>query len=160
MGELAESRYEYFFIDHGLKFCTPSGIFDYKIAHYMLVAYAEDDIDDFNTVAEVLSEIDSSIECINASNGLELLDILESGTVLPDVILLDFNMPAMDGKSCLKAIRADERFHGVPVYVYSTGANPRDEAHCLELGATDYIKKQTSIVAMRNFLHELVVMHR
>ena len=52
----------------------------------MIVLYAEDDIEDFNTFCEVLDEIDSSVKCINARNGLEAFQTLEELTVLPDYI--------------------------------------------------------------------------
>lgn len=122
----------------------------------MLIAYADDDIDDFSIVSETLAEIDSRTRCINAMNGQEMLNLLENLTVLPDVILLDINMPYMDGMSCLRAIRANTRFEGVPVYMYTNGKNPVDEAHCRALGATDYIVKHFSHDDMRHFFQGLV----
>jgi len=110
----------------------------------MIVLYAEDDIDDFNTFCEVLDEVDSSVKCINARNGLEALQTLEELTVLPDYIFLDINMPALDGKACLKHIKKDERFKMIPVIIYTTSTNPKDRALCEQLGAQDYLPKPNS----------------
>ena len=122
----------------------------------MLVAYADDDMDDFEVVAHMFLEIDSSTRCINAANGRELLKLLDDLTVLPNLILLDINMPNMDGMSCLKMLRADKRFKDIPVYIYSNGTSPVDEARCRKLGATDYVRKHFSIPDMRRFLQSLV----
>lgn len=111
----------------------------------MVVLYAEDDIEDFDVFYEVIQSIDPTIEIINGRDGAETLDILERIERLPDYIFLDINMPTMDGKSCLKAIKKDERFSPVPVIIYTTSSDPRDIALCKELGANEYIQKPNAI---------------
>jgi CheY-like chemotaxis protein len=118
----------------------------------MTVLYAEDDIDDYSFFVETLHELIPGVECINAINGLNALELLEDLPVKPDVIFLDINMPAMDGKACLKTLKNDLRFRSIPVFIYTTGANPMDIAHCKQLGAKDYIQKPNSITEARRIL--------
>jgi CheY-like chemotaxis protein len=53
--------------------------------------------------------------------------------VMPDIIFFDINMPTIDGKSCIKCIKNDSRFAGIPVIVYTTSANEKDKEQCLQL---------------------------
>src|SRR5688572_9298792 len=110
----------------------------------MLIVYAEDDIDDFDFFYEILKSVDSRTECINTRDGVETLDYLENATVLPDLIFLDINMPTMDGKSCLRNIKMDDRFKSIPVVVYTTSSNEKDKEHCMQLGAVEYIEKPSN----------------
>jgi CheY-like chemotaxis protein len=111
----------------------------------MLILYAEDDIDDFDLFCEVIHSLDASIECINVRNGVEALEFLESCEHLPDYIVIDINMPAMDGKACLKSIKKNPRIASIPVIVYSTSREPKDVELCKELGAIDYLMKPNTM---------------
>jgi len=136
------------------------GVFCYpipKVGWFMMILYAEDDVDDFFLVAEVLGKIDSSIECINAINGRDLLDMLDGMYTQPDLILLDVNMPTMDGISCLKELRSNPRFTGIPVHVFSTSTDPRQVRQCVELGAVEYKTKPADISDLTSYLANLVV---
>ena len=88
----------------------------------MIVLYAEDDIEDLDDFGEMMHSIDPLVECINTRNGLETIEFLENANILPDFIFLDINMPSMDGKSCLRNIRKDERFNSIPVIIYTTSS--------------------------------------
>lgn len=73
-----------------------------KVSTILIV---DDDEDDKEMFIEVVSEIDNSTNCIQASNGYEALEILEKNISLPDLIFLDLNMPRMNGKQCLQSIK-------------------------------------------------------
>jgi CheY-like chemotaxis protein len=111
----------------------------------MLILYAENDIDDFDFLDEVIRSFYPDSECVNAVNGIEALEFLDTSERLPDYIVIDINMPAMDGKACLKAIKSDARFCAIPVIIYSTSRDPRDIAICMELGAADYLMKPNTM---------------
>jgi len=110
----------------------------------MLVLYAEDDIDDFDFFCDVLKSFDPAAKCLNMRNGREAIEFLDNAVVLPDIIFLDINMPAMDGKSCLKNIKRDARLNAIPVVIYTTSQSQRDREHCMQLGAKDFIIKAKS----------------
>lgn len=62
----------------------------------------------------------------------------------PDLILLDLNMPGMDGRKFLEIIKADERFKSIPVVVLTTSSDTKDVERCYHLGASTYIQKPVS----------------
>lgn len=111
----------------------------------MLVLYVDDDLDDFSFFCEVIQSFDPSIECIHANNGIDALDFLENCNRLPDYVVIDINMPAMDGKACLKSIKRSSKLMAIPVIMYSTSKHPKDIELCMELGAIDYLMKPNTM---------------
>jgi CheY-like chemotaxis protein len=91
----------------------------------MRILLIDDDADDQALFAEAILEIDPGIEVETANNGEEALQRLFTGT-RPHLIFLDINMPLMDGKTCLRKIRQDNRFGSVPVVIISTSIIPQD----------------------------------
>ena len=60
---------------------------------------------------------------------------------IPDLILLDINMPEMDGMETLRRIRENDRYKDIPVIFLTAKSDPETEVECLKLGATDFIAK-------------------
>jgi DNA-binding response OmpR family regulator len=75
-------------------------------------------------------------------SGSEALYLLED--THPDLILLDINMPEMDGWQVLRLLKVDERTSGIPVAMFSIKMELRDKVHGLQEGAFDYITKPFS----------------
>jgi CheY-like chemotaxis protein len=121
----------------------------------LLILYAEDDSDDYILFLEFLKIVGIDVNCINAPNGIEALKFLDNSILLPDYIFLDVNMPAMDGKACLKAIKQDERFKDIPVIIYTTSRNPVDSEFCLANHADAYLSKPYSIEEARVTLEKV-----
>ena len=77
-------------------------------------------------------------------DGQALLDALEargSDGTLPGLILMDLNMPRLDGQGALKALRADPRFASIPVLIFSTSNFSEDVLSCYRLGANAVMVK-------------------
>ena len=74
---------------------------------------------------------------------LEVLTALEPAA-LPQIILLDINMPKMDGFAALDAIRANPKLRAIPVIMLSSSRDPQDVRRAHELGANSYIHKSIS----------------
>ena len=70
--------------------------------------------------------------------------IREAGTHLPDLILLDINMPGMDGWETLRVLKVDETTRSIPVAMFSIKLELRDKVQGLKQGALDYITKPFS----------------
>lgn len=106
------------------------------------ILLADDDADDRRYFLESLNEIDPTIECVTAKDGLQALSLLNSpGFHLPDYIFLDLRMPRISGKQCLLQIKADTRLKNIPVIIYTTSRAVEDSEELLRLGAVQFITK-------------------
>jgi len=111
------------------------------------VLIADDDQDDwyFAELAFKEAGLDHSVYFVK--DGEELMDFLhqslapESINELPDLILLDLNMPKKDGRVALQEIRADSRFEKVNVVIFSTCISDEDKAYTSSLGASRHVTK-------------------
>lgn len=102
----------------------------------------DDDIDDQELFIEAVNEVDSSIECLSASNCEEALDLLKNQKiVLPDMIFLDLNMPRLNGKQCLAELKRQSHLCHIPVIIYSTSSEKRDMEETTRLGAAHFLTK-------------------
>jgi CheY-like chemotaxis protein len=108
-----------------------------------VILLVEDDELDVISVQRTLNKLASGYELHTAYNGKEALGMLtETGaTLIPDVILLDLNMPKMNGIEFLRIIRNDERFRHIKVFIITTSGEPVDRAVAEELGISGYIIK-------------------
>ena len=96
-----------------------------------LVLYADDDIDDIKFVEESFSETTKNIELVTAYNGLDLVRYLEKLTPFdpnPCLVILDVNMPLMNGKETLLKIREMSRFQNIPVVLFTTSSTDFDKS--------------------------------
>ncbi len=122
-------------------------------AHCLLIDNDEDDQEIFILA---LQEIDTGIVCKTLTSGRTALDVLApERNYIPTHIFIDMNMPLMDGRECLQAIKKMEHLAHVPVYMYSTAANPSTIAEVMALGATDFIVKPASFKTLTERLSAL-----
>jgi CheY-like chemotaxis protein len=105
----------------------------------------DDDIDDIEIFIDGAHEVDQSIRCLKAQNGLEALKLLEIVSEKPDFIFLDLNMPKLNGKDFIREIKKNPELSGINIVVYSTGNIEEEKQEVLSLGAIDYISKPTSL---------------
>jgi len=75
---------------------------------------------------------------------------------LPALMLLDLNLPGIDGRELLQLFRQDDRLRIVPVVVFSTSANPRDIRFCYGAGANAYMVKPVDLDRLERMLQALV----
>lgn len=118
----------------------------------MVVLNVDDDQEDREFFCDALREIDPTITCLIAGSGMEALALLENRSPLPDYIFLDINMPMMDGKQCLKALKSTPHLHSIPVIMYSTSTDTREIKECYKLGAEDFLIKPHSYDKLVNDL--------
>ena len=103
-----------------------------------------------------VSEVDTSIECVFANDGIEALQQLDEDGFLPDCIFIDLNMPRMNGLECLAVIKKIERLQKVPVFIYSTSADPKLVAECKQMGASDFIVKPPGLQLLTDKLKQII----
>ncbi|CAN5438911.1 response regulator [soil metagenome] len=107
----------------------------------MLIMLVDDDEDDRFFFGLAIAEFGSDYEFIQAQGCEKALQLLRQAITLPDYIFIDLNMPEMNGKECLKALKDDSAFKNIPVIIYTTSVSPSDIKEIYELGAAYYFKK-------------------
>ena len=99
-------------------------------------------IDDSKTMRSILRRIVTELgfEISEAGNGQEALDQLEAGLV-PDICLIDWNMPLMDGYTFVTRVRSDERWRNVTLMMVTTESEHGQIVRALAAGAHEYVIK-------------------
>ena len=113
------------------------------------ILLVEDNPDDVELTRIAFAEAKLANRLVVVSDGVEALDYLFArGTHdardpddLPSIVLLDLNLPKVDGREVLQAIRASERTRSLPVVVLTTSAEPFDVEASYALGVNSYIQK-------------------
>ncbi|HEC04140.1 MAG TPA: response regulator [Phycisphaerales bacterium] len=106
------------------------------------ILLVEDDSVDIMTVKRAIRDLEIPGELVPASDGEEALAYLrEDGNMKPRLILLDLNMPKMNGTEFLKIVKADDVLRKIPVIVLTTSNSEQDIARSFELGAAGYMVK-------------------
>ena len=121
----------------------------------MSILYIDDDVEDIEIFHEAVKAVDPSIQYLSATSGKDALAILDSCNTLPKHIVLDINMPRMDGKSCLKEIRSERRFDPINIVIYSTNSFPKDIEQIEAMGAS-FMRKANSFNDLCDMIRSLV----
>ena len=106
------------------------------------ILIVDDDPEDLVLIEEALLELGQDIHC--EENGIEALKYLEYCNELPSLIILDLNMPKLNGTETLSKLKENQKFKHIPVVIYSTSINAFEKDKCLRLGAYSYIVKPVS----------------
>lgn len=122
----------------------------------MIIFLVDDDTDDQEIFCNVLENISTTIECFTAVNGHEALQKLISGAVKPDLIFLDLNMPLMNGKEFLRAIKKMEGLKQIPVIILSTSSDSETIHETKMLGAKDFVTKPDKFSMWEKILRDLL----
>lgn len=103
------------------------------------ILYAEDDLDDLFIIKQAFEIHSSNIEIVHANNGFEALQFLtkahQHNTALPCLIILDINMPGMDGREALIHIKQTESLKNIPIVLFTTSSSLLDKAFAEKWGA-------------------------
>jgi two-component system, response regulator len=120
-----------------------------RISHILLV---EDNQDDYEATIRSLKN-NHVINTIHWSkNGQDALDYLhrrekyagDKTVRKPDLILLDLNIPGIDGREVLRRIKTDNKLKVIPIIVLTTSADSKDVEQCYRIGASTYVQKPVS----------------
>ena len=132
-------------------------------ANRTIIIMADDDEDDRYMIKEAMLKAGVSIPVECVENGEELLELLDKHRkhyekyreMHPAFILLDLNMPKLDGRKSLEIIRNNEILKKIPVIVFTTSDSEDDIAHAYEYGANSFILKPTSFNSMVDIMKTL-----
>ena len=115
-----------------------------KVMIQKRVLLAEDDQDDRMIFEEFLEDRKDFLLVSAVENGVEIFEFLnnlESESLLPQLIILDKNMPKINGVEALKLIKSEERFRNISVVIYSTYIDQNLINTCKALGAAAILPK-------------------
>jgi CheY-like chemotaxis protein len=128
--------------------------------HEVTILCADDDEDDRLLTREALREGRLRNEVVFVGDGVELLRYLRgegefAGRERPGLVLLDLNMPRMDGREALREIKTDPALRAIPVCVLTTSKAEEDVVRAYDLGVNSFISKPVTfaglVEAMRVF---------
>lgn len=130
----------------------------------LTILCAEDDPDDRLLLTDAMAEVAGPPHIEFVEDGLDLLDYLRSGgrwsgaeQARPALILLDLNMPRMDGREALREIKADPAIRQIPVVVMTTSGAEADVSFAHDHGASSFVVKPVTfdglVEAMRDLSH-------
>ncbi|WP_433406064.1 response regulator [Streptomyces sp. CA-146814] len=126
---------------------TPARPFD--------VLLVEDDVADAMLIEEALSERGAR-NLVQVTDGVAALEHLRTpGTVRPDLIVLDLNMPRMNGHDLLKVLKSDENLQAIPVVVLTTSTAPDDVTGAYTSHANAYVTKPVNLDAFEQAVQSI-----
>jgi CheY-like chemotaxis protein len=114
------------------------------------IIFADDDADDLELITGFFKQYNRNINVLEFKDGKEVLKFLDDFALntTPLLIVLDINMPRLNGKETLVAIRQHPRYQYIPVVIYTTSNNNRDEDFCRNLGAS-WVSKSSTVEGVK-----------
>lgn len=114
-----------------------------------IILLVEDNRQDEDLTLRALEKYEITSKILVARDGAEALDYLlgagvapgSGNFVLPELVLLDLNLPKIHGLEVLRRLRADDRTKGLPVVIFTSSEEEQDRVKGYELGANSYIRK-------------------
>ncbi|MDD5241083.1 MAG: response regulator [Sulfuricella sp.] len=121
-----------------------------QLVHAVDILLVEDNPGDVRLTREAMKEARIAINLNVANDGLEAMKMLRQeapydSLSLPDLILLDLNMPKMDGREVLRLIKSDDQLKHIPVVILTTSAAEADIAQAYGMHANCYITKPVEL---------------
>ncbi|WP_439129515.1 response regulator [Polaribacter sp.] len=105
------------------------------------ILFIEDNLIEIMKMKRTISFLKLDHKLQEAKNGEEALEILKDKSKLPDIILLDLNMPKISGIEFLSIIKENKVLRNIPVIILTTSDNQKDLIECFKIGVSGYILK-------------------
>jgi CheY-like chemotaxis protein len=124
------------------------------------ILLVEDDPDDVLLTTEVMRETKIPSDLHVAIDGEEAMDFLHrrdrfADAPVPDLVLLDLNLPKKDGRQVLTEVKADPRLRRIPVIVLTTSAAERDVLHAYDMHVNAYVRKPVGYTALLDVVRSI-----
>ena len=111
------------------------------INQVLKILLIEDDMIEIMKLNRAFSTLKLRHKIIEANNGEEAFKLLLEKDNLPDLILLDLNMPRMNGIEFLSILKSDENLKYIPTVILTTSSNQKDLLECFRIGVSGYVLK-------------------
>ena len=107
------------------------------------ILIADDDLEDLELLSEAILQQEANTRLHMVNNGPMIIDFLAKAKddELPSLIVLDYNMPNMNGAEVLEKLCSNPRYQNIPKIIWSTSNNSNYIKECMEKGATNYFVK-------------------
>ncbi|HVG12170.1 MAG TPA: response regulator, partial [Flavisolibacter sp.] len=117
-----------------------------------------DDVDDQDLLIEAFTSQSQSLQIQTATNGKKAALFLDelSDDALPCLIILDYNLPEVDGAQLLGLLTGKKRYDEIPKVVWSTSNSPLYRRLCLEMGAKAYFVKPNDLKGIQTLAKEML----
>lgn len=131
-----------------------------KTHTYPHVFIIDDDKDDHFFISRALKIVIPTATVTSMYDGTEAIEYLFNpknfeNAPYPDIILLDINMPLMNGKVACSLIRNESVFNQIPIIIFTTSSNPQDKEQLINMGANDYFIKPNDISLFADILKSI-----
>lgn len=139
-------------------FNNPIAVSDLTQSPSKFILCGEDDKDDEDLLKEIFSSVDGSYSLFFVNNGRKLVSSLDHlpDNKLPCLLLLDYNMPELNGAEILKELKKTSRYDSIPKIIWSTSGGEIYKQLCLGLGAADYVIKPSSVNDMQKIVAHMI----
>ncbi|MFB2771508.1 response regulator [Pelatocladus sp. BLCC-F211] len=122
----------------------------------------EDSNEDFRILQRLMRRMAVQNPIHRCTSGDEVLDYLYQegknidGLSRPSVILLDLNLPGIDGRDILEQLKQDKTFKEIPIVIFTTSSNPKDIEFCYQKGANGYLVKPMDVQELQKTIQAFV----
>ena len=131
---------------------------DIKQIPAKFILCGEDDKDDEDLLNEIFSTVDGSFSLFFVNNGRKLVSTLDQlpDDKLPCLLVLDYNMPELNGAEILKELKKTSRYDSIPKIIWSTSGAEMYKQLCLNLGAADYVIKPSNVNELERIVKYMI----
>lgn len=122
------------------------------------ILLVDDDATDRELFIDAMNMKEKKYGFTEASNGQEAIDYLKASDRLPDLVVLDLNMPVKDGRETLRDIRADKNLKSIPVCIFTTSSAHFDVLNAYEAGANLFLVKPLDFKQLIDMISNLLML--
>ena len=123
-----------------------------------LILLVDDDPDDLMLLKDAIESLGETYEFIEAHDGRTALNILRkchADDSLPCLVVLDINMPILDGREMLAIMKSDPQLKDIKVVVFTTSSNPSDLNYCRQFNVTMF-SKPFNITLLKDVARDII----
>lgn len=124
---------------------------------YQTIFHIDDDDDDIDFFAEVVSQMSYALRCLSFTSATEAWEKLIGGELMPDIIFLDLNMPLMNGQQFLAKLKDSEALADIPVVILSTSSDSTTINQLKQEGASGFITKPSGLIELEKLLRAYIL---
>lgn len=141
-----------------MPFNYPIAESDIKQIPAKFILCGEDDKDDEELLDEIFSGVDGTFSLFFVNNGRKLVSTLNQlpDDKLPCLLVLDYNMPELNGAEILKELKNTSRYDSIPKIIWSTSGAEMYKHLCLNLGAADYVIKPSNVSDLQQIVKYMI----